>query len=155
MSALLIIMVHPTLTIMTILFHFKMWRRGKTTAPTRTRRHSRATGDSSSALGLLVVTSPFMLMGINQLSQSHRGPASNKQSPESSPSKDKIGKCGVELLLFRSPLLRHQPSALLLPPTPSFSFLTFVFTWGTWIWFGYRLRAKLAQNLDVLCACIY
>jgi len=142
--ALLIIMVLSTLTTMTILFHFKNVEEGQDYSTYTYEEELAGKGRLFSALALLIVTSPFMLMGINQLSKSHPDPSSPKQ--ESSPSKIKSENVGLMTLLFGLPFFATNV-VLCFSANLVVLILTFVLSWwGTWIWFGDRLRAKLADE---------
>jgi hypothetical protein len=147
--ALLIIMVLSTLTSMTILFHFKNVEEGQDYSTYTYEEELKGKGRLLSALCLLIVTSPFMLMGINQLSKSHQAglhPASSTQQEESSPAKIKAENVGLMTLLFGLPFFATNV-ILCFTANLVVLILTFILSWwGTWIWFGDRLRAKLAAE---------
>jgi len=141
--ALLIIMVLSILTIMTILFHFKNVEEGQDLSTFAYEEELTGRRRFFSALGLLVFTSPFMLMGINQLSKS--GLPAEAANPQDA-AKIKPESVGLMILLFGLPFFVTN-IVLCLTGNPIILIFTFIFSWwGTWIWFGDRLRTKLAED---------
>lgn len=144
--ALLIVMVLSTLTIMTLLFHFKNVEEGQDYATYAYEEELTGKGRLFSALGLLLVTSPFMLVGISQLSKSATAPAASPPTTTASTiSRIKSESVGLMTLLFGLPFFTANV-VLCFTANPFLIILSFIVSWwGTWIWFGDRLREKLAE----------
>ncbi len=133
--ALMIVMIMSLLTIMTLFFHSDDFEEGQQVIHMQEKD---GTKRLYSALALLLVTSPFMFMGINQLSK-------GQSQTVASPSKIKAEAVGMMTLTFGSPFFITN-LVLCITGNPLILVFTFVLSWwGMWILFGETIRSKLSE----------